>query len=374
MNIKQLSKDKNLVNLSNSILKFFGCETYHDSLKEIDELLVNSKKKKVCLFLFDAFGKAILEKYKKAAPYMYKHRYLAIKSIYPPTTVAATTSLTTGKYPIETGYIGWTQYFSKSDKFVQVFSSINWKDRTDRITPFITSSILKTKYITDDINKKAGHEIASMIMSFDYSSKFGTSASNTKWAKTVDKTLATHDFVYAYNINPDHLMHHYGVNSPFVWFNIHQINHIVKKLTKKYPDTLFLAISDHGMMDVKYIEVSSIPGFKETLSKDVIAIESRFASFFVKDKEKFIEIYQKTPLLHDNFAIQSKDELFANHIFGYSEKQSKFALETLGDYTLIALNEYCLSDDYNVGKHLKAAHAGITDAEVNIYLQAYNTK
>jgi hypothetical protein len=374
MNSKPLSKTKSLVNLANSILKFYGCETYHDSLKEIDDLLAQSGRKKVCLFLFDAFGEVILERYKKAAPYMYSHRYLEINSVFPPTTVAATTSVTTGKYPIETGYLGWTQYFSKPDKFIQVFGSVNWKDKTDKIDPPVTQSILKTKYITDDINKKAGKEIATMVMSFNYISKFGIGASNRKWARYVKDALKTHDYVYAYNIFPDHLMHEFGVNSPIVWSTIHQINHIVKKLTKKFPDTLFLAISDHGMLDTQDIKISSIPGFKETLSKDCIAIEGRFASFFVKDKEKFVEIFNNTPILKDNFVIQSREEVLANHLFGYSKTQNKIALDTIGDFTLLATNKYCLVDDYAGPKSLKARHAGITDDEVNIYLQAYNYK
>ena len=60
----ELSDSNNLVNLSNSILKFFDCETFHKSHLKIDEILKKSNKKKVCIFLFDGFGKAILNKYK----------------------------------------------------------------------------------------------------------------------------------------------------------------------------------------------------------------------------------------------------------------------------------------------------------------------
>jgi hypothetical protein len=149
---------------------------------------------------------------------------------------------------------------------------------------------------------------------------------------------------------------------------------LVKKVVNKFPDTLFLAISDHGMLDTQDIKISSIPGFKETLSKDCIAIEGRFASFFVKDKEKFVEIFNNTPILKDNFVIQSREEVLANHLFGYSKTQNKIALDTIGDFTLLATNKYCLVDDYAGPKSLKARHAGITDDEVNIYLQAYNYK
>ena len=49
MEIK-LSKTNSLVNLSNSILKKFSCQTFHNSNDEIDRIL-NSKGNQVCLIL-----------------------------------------------------------------------------------------------------------------------------------------------------------------------------------------------------------------------------------------------------------------------------------------------------------------------------------
>ncbi len=376
----ELNEEKSLVNLANSILKHFGCKTYHDSIPEIDKLIKNSKKEKICLFLFDAFGKSILEKYKNDAPFMCKHKFLEISSVFPPTTVACTTAVTTGKYPIETGYLGWTQYFKSLDKFVDVFPSTE-KDETSldnstkKIGVDIQETILKTRYIFDDLNDKYGKEVSKSVQSFSYKKEGMTIEQvNDAWAKEVDKSISKNLFTYAYNVYPDSLMHEYGVKNKHVKKVIIWINKTIETLVKKHPDTLFLCISDHGMIDVKQFNIENIPGFVETLKRPLIAIEGRFASFFVRDKEKFLEIYKSNPLLNEHFILLTKDEVLKKHYFGYSENINPIALETIGDYILISLDEYSLMDKFTCSHPFKGAHAGLSKEEREIYLQAYNTK
>ncbi len=375
-----LNKEKSLVNLANSILKHFGCKTYHDTIPEIDKLIEESGKEKICLFLFDAFGKSILENYKDVAPFMYSHRFLEIESVFPPTTVACTTSITTGKYPIETGYIGWTQYFKSLDKFVDVFPSTE-KDEssldnsTKKVGINILETILKTPSIFDDLNEKYGKEVSKSVQSFYYK-KEGMSIEqvNNAWAKVVDKAISQNLYTYAYNVYPDSLMHEYGVNDKHVKNVIIWINNTIETLVKKHPDTLFLCISDHGMIDVKQFNIEDIPGFTQTLKRPLISIEGRFASFFVKDKEKFLEIYKSNPLLNEHFLLLSKEEILEKHYFGYSENVNPISLETIGDYTLISTDEYSLMDKFTCQHPFKGAHAGLSKQERKIYLQAYNVK
>lgn len=375
----ELSKGKSLVNLANSILKHFGCKTYHDSIPEIDKLIEESGKEKICLFLFDAFGKFILETYKDDVPFMYSHRFLEIESVFPPTTVACTTSVTTGKYPIETGYLGWTQYFKSLDKFIDVFpssekdeSSIDNSTKDSGVN--IQEAILKTRYIFDDINEKYGKEVAKSIMSFKYKKEhMPLNEVNELWAKDVDKSLSENLYTYAYNVYPDSLMHDYGINHKKVRNVVIWINNTIEKLVKKHPDTLFLCVSDHGMIDVKQFNIEDINGLVDTLNRPLIALEGRFASFFVKDKDKFLEIYKSTPLLNEHFLLLSKEEILNKHYFGYSENINPVALETIGDYTLISLDEYSLMDRFTCQHTFKGHHAGLSKQEREIYLQAYNT-
>lgn len=375
-----LSKDKSLVNLANSILKFFGCKTYHDSISEVDELLKKSNKKKICVFLFDAFGKVILEKYKDDASFMYDHRFLKINSVFPPTTVACTTSINTGKYPIETGYLGWTQYFKEVDKFVDVFPS-TYKDEsslektTKKLNINIQDTILKIRYIFNDINEKYNKEVAKSLMSFNYMKKnISLYDANENWAKDVEKSISENLYTYAYNIFPDSMMHEKGVDNIDVKKVIIQLNSIVKRLVNKHKDTLFLALSDHGMLDVKQININDIPHFVDTLTRPIIAIEGRFASFFVKNKEEFLKVYYSNNILNKHFLLLSKKEVLEKSYFGYSEYLNPIALETIGDYLLISLDEYSLVDNFTSSVKFKAAHAGLTKEEREIYLMAFNDK
>ena len=67
-------------------------------------------------------SKYIQKKLKNFCPFMIDHQRFDMEAVYPPTTVAATTALLSGKYPIETGWLGWTQYFRKSNLYVEMFS------------------------------------------------------------------------------------------------------------------------------------------------------------------------------------------------------------------------------------------------------------
>ena len=92
------------------------------------------------------------------------------------------------------------------------------------------------------------------------------------------------------------------------------------------------------MVDTEFIQINSIPGFVDCLKRDCITIETRASTFFVKEdkKEDFLKIYHNTPILKDNFYIQDREEVLANHIFGYTDKANRISLDTIGDFTLFA--------------------------------------
>ena len=114
-------KKYNLVTLSNSFLKYYGVPTFHDSIKELDELLEKNKYKKITVILFDGLGSYIQENHLKDTDIIRKKKFLEITSVFPPTTVAATTAFLSGKYPIETGWLGWSQYFKQIDRTIDMF-------------------------------------------------------------------------------------------------------------------------------------------------------------------------------------------------------------------------------------------------------------
>ena len=360
----KLSKTNTLINLANSVLKHYGLATFHESNKVFDNLFKNHKK--IAIVLLDGFGKAILENYKNDVPFMYEHRYKVINSTFPPTTVAATTALQTGKYPIETGYLGWVEFFTKYNDYIETFTNSYRRDKAHKTDEIITKSILKVTTISDLLNKKYGNNFSTEVHSFSFN-KGEEEANQSVVFNAFNNAIKNHTFTYCYDVEPDHTMHHEGVNNEIVRKDVINLSNHLEKLINSNKDTLFIVLSDHGMKDVEYININTIPNFVDSLEDKTINLESRFASFKIKDKQKFIKSYEEN--LKNYFCLYSKEEILKTHLFGYG-KPCQIALDCIGDYILIAKDKYCLLDDN--GQVLNGNHAGSTKEETQIYTQVYN--
>ena len=139
-----------LVNLSSSILKRFNVEPFHSTIPSIDELL--QKHNKIVVILMDGMNEYLLETHKDVTRPFLDKCFTKITSVYPPTTVAATTSFLTAKYPGETGYLGWSQPINNFTRNVNVFS--NRDTQTEELIPGenIINRLCPTQKIYDIIN------------------------------------------------------------------------------------------------------------------------------------------------------------------------------------------------------------------------------
>ncbi len=365
-----LDSKNTLCNVGNSILKHFEIPTFHDSFQPLDEVLNKTNKKKVCLILFDAFGKCIIDLYKDKIPFIKEHIYTEFRSVYPPTTVAATTSLTTGKYPLETGYLGWTEYFKEYDDEIHVFPSVSKLKKGKIYTPTIQETILKIEPIWDLINK-AGKYKASNVASFTFANKDeDEKTSLKKYFKETDRLLKENNFLYSYCTEPDHTMHLEGTKSKkseeIILFLVDEL----KKLVENNKDVLFILHADHGMVDIKQFFFKEHEEFLNTLDKDYISIEPRFSSFKVKDKQGFINYYNK--YLSEDFILKSKEEIINEHTFGYGTPHPLFN-DMLGDYFLIASSKKYMMNDQYADFHFEANHAGVNKEELALYMMIFNS-
>ena len=162
--------DNCLVNLSNSILKYFGTETSAPTLKMADKLL-EKEYTNVVVLLMDAMGISILENHLESDGFLRSHMVGPYSSVFPPTTVAATTSVLSGLYPNEHGWLGWDVFFPELDKNVTVFTNSNQlsEDEKGEIiepTPAADYNVvyryLPYKNIITRINEAGGKAYASM--------------------------------------------------------------------------------------------------------------------------------------------------------------------------------------------------------------------
>lgn len=368
-------KNRNtIVNFSNSILYHFGCNPFHSPIPEIDRVLEGHKKVVVCLF--DGMGRHIIERHKKLCPTIYANRIHFMESTFPPTTVAATTGFLTAKFPIETGWMSWTQYLSNLKRNVNVFRNTD-ATTFEQLAPIPGDSILKEmcpkKYIKTVINETRGQTIA-----YDMEDIFGKYCGPSflplaRWK--LNKFLKGKEecFVYYYYESPDHEIHGEGVDGKTVKSKIKSIDRFVKKIAKKNPDTLFLVIADHGLVDTVNVDIANYPDLLDTLSVEKpISFEDRNPTFFVKEgrNSDFELLFKKYYGAH--YDLYTKEQIYKKHIFG-DGAPNEHADSFIGDYMAIAIDENTLFDSRLNKKFTPIGrHAGGTAQEREISVSAFN--
>ena len=95
-----INYNDSIVNLTCSILKHFGAEYEHSTLKEIDELL-DDEYNNIVVLLFDGMGIDAIQHHLLEDGFFRKNLIKEYSSVFPPTTTAATTSLESGLTPLE---------------------------------------------------------------------------------------------------------------------------------------------------------------------------------------------------------------------------------------------------------------------------------
>ena len=365
--------DNSLVNLSNSILKHFGVAPFHDTISEIDNLLNGHKK--VVAVLFDGMGQNVVRKHLKEDSYIRENWVTTINSTFPPTTAAATTAFLTGKYPVETGWLGWTEYFKDYDRNIILFTSTDYNSEEklikDNEKP-ISERYFPTKKVFDLIS-----ENNSSIKAFNVSrypiQKDGPK-SLRKGAKTVTSLLKENDecFIYFYWDSPDYEMHAYGIDNWRIKHIVKKAQAFVKKLAKQNPDTIFILLADHGHINVKFLDVCEHEDLYALLEKPM-TLEKRTPSFFVKEdkKSEFVSLFDK--YYGEHFLLLRKEDAFKLKLFGEG-KPADGVFDVLGNYIATSLDEYCLyaSKELPHMDIFKGHHAGATKEERLIDISVFN--
>lgn len=368
----ELKNNNTIVNLSNSILKHFGCETFHNTIPEIDNLLKSHKKVVVCLY--DGFGKYIREIHKDKCPLIYANRVHTIESTFPPTTVAATTGFATAKYPIENGWMSWTQYFDKYKCNIDVFRNI--RTGTDEVVRERENSVLNEMCprvpIFNLINTVNGKQIAFDLGEMGRKETKPWSMMLHRWR--INRILKNQEqaYIYYYCTSPDHEIHVEGVESKKVGKKIAKLEKFTKKLVKANKDTLFLVIADHGLIDCRLLDINQFPSIKACLvDNKPISMEKRCPTFFVKEdkKEEFVKLFNQYFSIH--FDLYTREEVLEKHIFG-DGIQNPQTNQFIGDFLAISRDQYCIYDSNIVSYQMKGAHAGGTKEEMEIDVSAFN--
>ena len=378
--------NKCLVNLANSILKSFGAETTADTLHTADEYLGKGYKNTV-LLLLDAMGTSIVEKHLAEDGFFRSHLKDTYCSIYPPTTVAATTSVLSGLYPNEHGWLGWDMFFPELEKNVTVFTNRDQLKEKENAVPTVSDPQHGSKWgidslseplpaaefnagfrytpytnILDRINEAGGRACASMPFMEPFPDTLEKVCSRVKGlCKEPGKK-----FIYAYWNEPDSTMHRTGTGSSETHNLLISIEETVRELASGLSDTLLLITADHSHMDSRNLCILDYPEVLNCLVR-MPSIEPRTLNLFVREEwiGSFPEIFRKN--FGDDFLLLTREEVLEERLFGTGRDRPGLR-EMIGDYVALAVSGTSIFNTHYEAQLMPGGHAGLTAEETGIPL------
>lgn len=353
--------DRSILSVAASVLHHYGADTHgHATLPILDEALQRNPKN-VVIMLFDGMGVNLLEKHLPADSFLRSHMRTTISSVFPPTTVAATTTIQSGLSPVEHGWLGWTLYFKEVNATVSTFSNRLTSNGKKAAKQSLAETCMPYENITAQIHRVCPDVKADTISLRSHYFNYSI-GSSCRQVRRLSGKPGKH-YLYCYWINPDHLIHQYGIDSPQVHKTIVKINDQVEKMYARLQNTTVVILADHGLIDTKWVYLEDHPELIRMLVREP-SIETRAFSFFVKPecleqfKTAFAEAFQ------DKFVLLSRQEVLDRKLFGTGTEQPKIR-EFVGDYLGIATGEYSLA--YHHKDHeLIGMHAGLTKEELTV--------
>ncbi len=359
-----------LTNLACSIRKYFDLDYRHNTLSYIDKILNEYKPKNVVTILCDGMGSIILDRMLDSTSFLIKNRIKTITTVFPATTVAATTSMMTGLNPCETGMLGWDMYYKDIDKTISVYLNSDKEDPNHQPLKDAIEYNKKhmiTKPITAEINEMGKYKGYSLFPFGENSYK-----SLDELFNIIEKRCNEDGkkYIYAYNPNPDSRMHELGCDKDEIKSIIIDINRRVKNLSKRLKDTIIFVVADHGHHNVEDIFIKDYPDIEECLLRNT-SLEPRAVNFFIKPdmKKQFEELFNK--YFGKDFDLYSKHDIIESKLFGDGEENEIFR-DTLGDYLAIAKTNKTLL--YKGSEQLVSQHAGYTEDEILVPLIVIKTR
>ena len=363
--------DNCLVNLANSVLKRFaapaeggaeaGGRAAGKTLDTVDRYL-DKGYKNVIVLLLDGLGTYIMEGNLGEDSFLRSNFKGSISSVFPPTTVAATTSVMSGLQPIESAWLGWDCYYPQVDKNVTVF--FNTEQGTD--IEVSTENIPWTYYGYEPIVNSLVREGKNAFNATPFAPPFPKT-----FPEICDRIAELcqsegEKYIYAYWDQPDSVMHEYGCYSAETAGVIKDLDKNVEKLAGTLNDTLLIVSADHGHIDGRNVSITDYPAIKECLVR-MPSVEPRALNLFVKEEKKAQFEREFNKEFGADFVLLTKQEVYETQIFGTGEPH-KGVDAMIGDYLAVAITDLTIFNNRTEAKHFKSVHAGYTKEELTVPL------
>lgn len=359
-----------ILNVTNSILHHYGAKTFHPTLPLLDQVLTRNYRN-VVLILVDALGESILKKHPESGKTLANDVQSVISSVFPPTTVAATTSVLTGLSPLETGWIGWSQYVKEEDKTVVFFTNKDYYNESYTFNYPVAERFVLVENIYSLIQKSSPD-----VKTLEIFPAFREPHHDTfqKECETIvrETNEPGRHFIYSYWDKLDTNLHEFGPDDP-------AIDPILSAIDSGYAylknhisaDSVIIVIADHGQVAVTPLPIRDYPDLWETFVH-APSVESRATAFFIipGQESKFESLFRQ--YFGKHYVLYKTDDVLSMNLLGYGNPHPKLK-EFLGDYMGIAIDHHYfkLNSDSFV---MKGQHAGLLAEETLVPLIIYEKK
>lgn len=354
--------EKSNIGIPSSLLKYYGISSNYPSNKLLDKALA-CKPKNIVYIILDGMGVNIMKNHLEKDSFLNVFKVEELTTVYPSTTVCASTALHSCLSGYESSWIGWHMYFPKVGKSVELFSKKAYGTN-------------ETVDIENDIKYESIYEkIIFKNKSVQYSRVFPVKAGGDyenfdDMCRAVEKICKNKksNLISFYYDEPDHLLHRNGTKSDVVKDKLKEIENKIKNLSEKVEDSLFIITADHGHTDVEKINLYKDKELIKCFSYPPTG-EFRCAQFHIlkEERENFKNIFNKN--YSNDFILYDKKTFLNSGLLGYGNMHKNLN-DFVGDFVAVATSNKSLlyiTEDMKE-RNLLSDHAGLTEEEMIVPL------
>ncbi len=306
-----------------------------------------------------------------------------LDTVFPTTTAAAITSLSTGLAPQQHAITGWHMWLRELQRVTTILPFRSRGDNVDLSEAgYHVDSLIGAPSLFAGIRSSAAVVSPAWIVDSPYSQastlparRFGYRNLEEMFARLQWLVMAADgpEYIYVYWPEFDALAHKHGVSSVEVQQSFTRLDQALGEFLEQISgsDTCLLISADHGFIDTgpeHYVQLAEHPDLAACLRLPLCG-EPRAAYCYVHaDRRNSFETYA-AQVLQPYCECVASAEMIERGYFGLGAAHPELA-QRVGDYVLLLKEQFVIKDYVDGEKpfFFSGVHSGLSDAELHIPL------